>query len=688
MRQTTTHPPFIMKQSFASPFILTLWPAIILLLASSFDVANAAEFSTAMDVIRAFPEHFSEVEDFINRTERLQYVFTNPLNGTYFIPVNGILDDLPEDLTALLQLPEGEYHRASMLSNHFIPNDVLYVENITDGLVKPTLLSGFEMNFVRSDADDSITINGGTRATQLIRDFPEVKAENGVIHAITKMLVDPRMETINLFQAAAVQPLYSSFNGLIQLAELVDEYSMNGPFTLFGVPNPVFDAITQDPYAAAAFKNKKYAENFVRNHVMNGLYTPFEIEDGVIIQSQLGTNFKIAHDCGSPDFLDDTPVRNGSFQVSNGIIYVLLGAKLPFSVVDAATSDVQTFGALLQLVDKAGLGSYFQFQPEITVFAPSTTAINERVPAEQLGKYTTPAYKTHLRDILLHHVIEGKVLDEADLAMPMEVVTANGETIKISAAANGQFTINEGDKQGQVTLPGTAVFNPAVVYTTDKFMLPSWANKNIIEVMKERSDVDTILSIADMTELDGVLAQEGPYTLFAVADATLSAIELGNPLLLQTLSSDKAFSKTVLEDHVVDGMYTSDQLIAAAACGGGGLELTTLGGTTISFNATDDGGYTLNGIPVSTTDILAENGVIHMIEGLIGNFPEFSSLPTQQPTGSTASPTGQTASAPTMAPTSSAGMGSLGGSSKMAFVMMMAAAVGMVIGATFGLLSV
>merc|ERR1719437_397013 len=83
------------------------------------------------------------------------------------------------------------------------------------------------------------------------------------------------------------------------------------------------------------------------------------------------------------------------------------------------------FGALANMVNLAGLSDALSGDGPLTVFAPVDDAFGA-LPADLVQKYSDPTWKPQLQDILLHHVVAGKVLS-TDLGEGMTAPTLNGD---------------------------------------------------------------------------------------------------------------------------------------------------------------------------------------------------------------------------------------------------------------------
>jgi uncharacterized surface protein with fasciclin (FAS1) repeats len=109
------------------------------------------------------------------------------------------------------------------------------------------------------------------------------------------------------------------------------------------------------------------------------------------------------------------------------------------------------------------------------------------------------------------------------------------------------------------------------------------------------------------TGLAEALRGEGPYTVFAPTDAAFASLPDGT---LESLLADPTGQLTeILLYHVVAG-----EVLAADVADG--LEASTLQGSSLGF-AVDGNAVTVNGASIVATDILASNGVIHVIETVL-----------------------------------------------------------------------
>jgi uncharacterized surface protein with fasciclin (FAS1) repeats len=130
---------------------------------------------------------------------------------------------------------------------------------------------------------------------------------------------------------------------------------------------------------------------------------------------------------------------------------------------------------------------------------------------------------------------------------------------------------------------------------------------NIVEVAVGAGSFNTLVAAVQAAGLDGTLADGGPFTVFAPTDDAFAALPDGLVDCLLLPESSDALT-AILTYHVVDGTVLSTDLEEVA--------VPTLQGENIEIGLTD--GVTLNAsVNVAAADVLASNGVIHVIDGVL-----------------------------------------------------------------------
>ncbi|WP_315787424.1 fasciclin domain-containing protein [Fischerella sp. JS2] len=152
------------------------------------------------------------------------------------------------------------------------------------------------------------------------------------------------------------------------------------------------------------------------------------------------------------------------------------------------------------------------------------------------------------------------------------------------------------------------------------------ANKNFAELAQAAASQGSFKILTQATKAAGLeeqLTAQGPYTVFAPTDAAFNALPQGT---LENLLKPENKQQLVqlLTYHVIPGQVTSSQLTSG--------DVKTVEGTpvTIDVNSTART-ISVNGAKVTQADILASNGVVHVVDKVILP-PNFQVNPTSSPT--------------------------------------------------------
>ena len=129
---------------------------------------------------------------------------------------------------------------------------------------------------------------------------------------------------------------------------------------------------------------------------------------------------------------------------------------------------------------------------------------------------------------------------------------------------------------------------------------------DIVQTANDAGSFETLVLALNTTGLDETLSEEGPYTVFAPTDDAFEELPEGT---LDALMEDEEQLSEVLTYHVVSGEYMASDLTD-------GTTLETVQGEMITINVTDDN-VMVDDANVVQPDIVASNGVIHVIDAVI-----------------------------------------------------------------------
>jgi uncharacterized surface protein with fasciclin (FAS1) repeats len=145
----------------------------------------------------------------------------------------------------------------------------------------------------------------------------------------------------------------------------------------------------------------------------------------------------------------------------------------------------------------------------------------------------------------------------------------------------------------------------STVVAAETITIPSQPG-TIVEVAQGNTDFSTLVAALTAADLVSTLSGTGPFTVFAPTNAAFAALPAGvlDKLLL---AKNKDILIQILTYHVV-----GSEVMAADVTAG---NVTTLEGSSIAVTTMD--GVKVNKANVTTTDVLASNGVIHVIDAVL-----------------------------------------------------------------------
>ena|SRR5688500_2579129 len=143
--------------------------------------------------------------------------------------------------------------------------------------------------------------------------------------------------------------------------------------------------------------------------------------------------------------------------------------------------------------------------------------------------------------------------------------------------------------------------------------------KDIVGVAVEAGSFTTLVAALKAAGLVETLQGAGPFTVFAPTDAAFAKLPKGT---VEALLADKEQLAAILTYHVVPGKVTAADVIKM-----GKGNPATVNGQTLAIMVSGGKVY-VNNATVTTADVMATNGVIHVIDTVV--LPKKAESPEQR----------------------------------------------------------
>lgn len=304
-------------------------------------------------------------------------------------------------------------------------------------------------------------------------------------------------------------------------------------------------------------------------------------------------------------------------QTDNGIIHVIDAVLLPPAQMMTPTANIVetavaagNFTTLVTALQATGLDAVLADESsEFTVFAPTDAAF------ALIGEETINTLLNNtdvLSAILLQHVISGSAVDA------VTAYSLSGNEVETASMAMLPLAINS---MTDMLTFGGANIEVKDIYTTNGIIhvidavivadvdIPANA-MSLVDVAINNGNFTVLASALQATGLDSVLSNlDNDYTVFAPTDAAFAKLPAGT---LDSLTTEQLTD--ILLYHALAGKVMADGAITLAQSSDN--MATMASGAKVSLSFVDSMLY-VNGAKVSAADVMADNGVIHVIDTVI-----------------------------------------------------------------------
>jgi uncharacterized surface protein with fasciclin (FAS1) repeats len=544
--------------------------------------------NTVVDIIVNSPDHT------ILETAVLAAGLETALSGagpfTVFAPTDDAFNALPPGtIAALLADPQGLL--TDILTYHAVAGAVLSTD-LVNGQTVATLNGG----------NVTVTINAnGVFINDAKVTVADIIADNGVVHVIDAVLLPPAPPSNTIMDIIANSPDHTILETAVLAAGLDVPLTNFGPLTVFAPTDAAFAALPAGTIDALLADPQGLLAQVLSYHAVLGTVLSSNLTDGQVVATLNGATVTVTINANGV-FINNAKVTVADIIADNGVVHVIDAVLLPPSPPPATVVDVivnsPDHTILEAAVLAAGLETALSGDGPFTVFAPTDAAFAALPPGTIDALLADP--QGLLTDILTYHVAAGAVFS-TDLSNGQVIATLNGETVTVTIDANGVFINN-----AKVTVADIIADN-GVVHVIDAVLLPPPPPPfTVVDVIVNSPD-HTILEAAVLAAgLETALSGAGPFTVFAPTDAAFAALPAGT---IDALLANIPALTDILTYHVAAGNVLSSNL-------SNGQSITTLQGqpVTVSINAN---GVFINNAKVTVADIVADNGVVHVIDAVL-----------------------------------------------------------------------
>ena len=252
-----------------------------------------------------------------------------------------------------------------------------------------------------------------------------------------------------------------------------------------------------------------------------------------------------------------------------------------------------------------------------TVFVPTDAAVEDVQALLNLNQWDLLTF-SDLPTALSYHIVPGTFLAE-DLATISTLPTLEGQSLSIAISGNDVLV-----DDAQV-IESNILADNGVIHVIDQCLAPAgYPEATVVTAISESEDHQLFEQgiynayLADYLSENALEAPDdnngdptpGPFTVFAPTDEALTAFATANGFANVQDFLTSQYIEDFVERHIIIGYMQSADL-------NNGETLLALNGDEISIEISGDNSVYVAGTLVETPDLLAYNGVVHSIAGVL-----------------------------------------------------------------------
>uniref|UniRef100_A0A8C2HMN3 Periostin, osteoblast specific factor b n=1 Tax=Cyprinus carpio TaxID=7962 RepID=A0A8C2HMN3_CYPCA len=486
---------------------------------------------------------------------------------TFFAPSNDAWDLLdPEIRSALVSNVNIELYNA--LHYHMV-NKRLLTKDLKNGMTATSMYNDLDL-LINHYSNGVVTVN----CARIIHG--NQVATNGVVHVIDRVITAVGNTIQDVIE---VDDDLSTLSTVAIASGLIEKLGQPGQFTLFAPTNDAFDKLDRE-VLDRLMEDKNSLQALFNYHLLNSVQCSEAIMAGTSYETLEGSNIEIGCDGDSLTVNGIKMVLKKDIVTTNGVIHLIDQVLMPDSAKQVMELVGQSQGTFSDMLTELGLSAAMRPQVEYTLLAPLNIAFN----GEQTNEVMSMD-QSFLKIILENHILKNKIV-LSQLYNGQRLETLAGKFLRVfvyrTAVCIENACLIRGSKEGNrfLVLVLTVSFHCCRIF----------------------------LSLMETAGLTDLLKQEGDFTVFAPTDEAFAGLSDRD---LSLLKRDVNALRAILLYHFSNGIFI-----------GGGLEtgvtnlLKTLQGSNLKANE----GMQVNTVKVPDSDLMATNGVIHVVRTLL--YPE------------------------------------------------------------------
>jgi len=499
----------------------------------------------------------------------------------------GLLGRRRRSFTSSLVVMQGP-SLAEVVSGHVVPG-ILESADLKDERLLPSINDqGPQVRVTRYSTKPEIVMANCAKVTST-----DHHASEGVVHTLEKVMQPAQASILDTLQSDSQ---FNSFLAALEAHGLAEELAKPGAVTVFA---PTDEAMARlDEATRAKLAGGSCGMSILQSHILKHAICSGAVQGQVSVTSVGGRQVRMERDARDQVTVEGVQLIYSDKVATNGVIHVvddIIITKDSLSLIQHL--ERRKSSHLLDLIKAAELEEADLMLSNATVFLPSEAALEA---LGQEGRQALLQDKKALQKVLLHHVV---VRGAQGNCRDAQLETAAGTKIPL--------THHRHWLSPPVTLAQCAqVITEAPVcgghmVTIDNLLLPP-TNNLMAALSRDHLEFSKLIEFAG---IDKEL-RENTFTVLAPTDDALAG--LGSETRAR-LFGEKTVAEQVVRAHLLPGTMCCASVPTMSR-----LRVRSLLGSQVSMRRSSRGGILADTAELVRCDSVAENGLIHSINNLVG----------------------------------------------------------------------
>ncbi|GIY93469.1 periostin [Caerostris extrusa] len=427
-------------------------------------------------------------------------------------------------------------------------------------------------------------------------------ARNGIIHVVDKVLPIPTRTVADII-AGDMQ--FSVLKRMLSRAGLVQ--ALRNPNRTFTVFAPTDSAFFLPHLERESDAKERCTVSVMKHHIIDHMICSSAIPQFAKSLNMIGELLSLSRDDYNKLYVDDVQIVVKDLVATNGVVHIIDGV-LSTRQAKSASEVLEEYGLkeFLALLEAANLRKLYDSLENVTFFIPSNEAIRA-VPAGLLDSLASNI--NSLFSVLLYHVAEGT----AQIKTPEHVFSSKLANTSIKVQVQSSYP----HAAPQVLVQCALVLSPSNkmcggnLHVINKLLLPP--KLSIVEVLEGLEEFSTLVLLLRATGLERRLRNpDSQYTLLAPTDDAFH--QMGQETLFKILE-DLELATDLVRMHILSGSACCSQLKGDLLAGR--QQVRAVDGSLLKLDRYREGIMRIGGAHIVDCDIMAMNGVIHMVDAIV-----------------------------------------------------------------------